>query len=177
MTIEQSISIKASAAKVYEALTSAERFSEVTGAPAEISSDEGGTFLTFGGEINGRHIELVPGERIVQAPRTRTATIADGCIVAMGSKETELDEVASFIWAQIESPRTEEQIVAAIMDTYDIDEATAAKDVRDFLGELLDSDMAHPASGTPACTAPEGRWGWLTALIRRCRKAERPGSF
>jgi uncharacterized protein YndB with AHSA1/START domain len=69
MTIEQSVSIKASAAKVYEALTNADQFSEVTGAPAEISTDEGGSFLMFGGQINGRHIELIPGQRIVQAWR------------------------------------------------------------------------------------------------------------
>ena len=69
MTIEQSISIKASAAKVYDALTSADQFSKVTGAPAEIASEEGGAFLMFGGEINGRHLELKPGQRIVQAWR------------------------------------------------------------------------------------------------------------
>jgi activator of HSP90 ATPase len=69
MTIEQSISIKASAAKVYDALTSADQFSKVTGAPTEIASEEGGAFLMFGGEINGRHLELIPGQRIVQAWR------------------------------------------------------------------------------------------------------------
>ena len=69
MTIEQSINIKASAAKVYDALTSADQFSKVTGAPAKIASEEGGAFLMFGGEINGRHLELKPGQRIVQAWR------------------------------------------------------------------------------------------------------------
>jgi activator of HSP90 ATPase len=69
MTIEQSVSIEASAAKVYNALTSADQFSEATGAPAEIATDEGGAFLMFGGEISGRHIELIPGQRIVQAWR------------------------------------------------------------------------------------------------------------
>lgn len=66
MTIEQSVSIEASAAKVYNALTSADQFSGATGAPAEIATDEGGAFLMFGGEISGRHIELIPGQRIVQ---------------------------------------------------------------------------------------------------------------
>ncbi len=71
MTINQSITINASAAKFYEALISAEHFSEVTGAPAEISSDEGGEFSCFGGQITGRHIELIPGERIVQSWRVK----------------------------------------------------------------------------------------------------------
>ena len=38
--------------------------------PTEISSEVGGAFVLFGGYITGRHIELVPGERIVQAWRT-----------------------------------------------------------------------------------------------------------
>ena len=69
MAIEQTITIQASAEQVYDALMKAEQFSKVTGAPAEISLDEGGVFLMFGGEINGRHLELVPGKRIVQAWR------------------------------------------------------------------------------------------------------------
>ena len=71
MTISQSISIQASAAKVYQALISAEQFSKVTGAPAEMSSDEGGEFSCFGGQITGRQIELIPDERIVQAWRVK----------------------------------------------------------------------------------------------------------
>ena len=71
MTISQSISFKASPAKVYEAIISAEQFGDVTGAAAEISSDEGGEFSCFGGQITGRHIELIPDERIVQAWRVK----------------------------------------------------------------------------------------------------------
>ena len=37
--------------------------------PAEISREVGGGFALFGGYITGRHIELVPNERIVQAWR------------------------------------------------------------------------------------------------------------
>lgn len=69
MAISQTVTIKASAEKVYNALTSAKQFSEVTGAPAEITSDEGSAFSCFGGQIVGRHIELKPNERIVQAWR------------------------------------------------------------------------------------------------------------
>ena len=69
MTIEQKVSINASAANVYKAITSSSEFSEVTGAPAEIATDEGGAFSCFAGQIVGRHIELIPNERIVQAWR------------------------------------------------------------------------------------------------------------
>jgi len=37
--------------------------------PTKISSEVGGEFFLFGGHIIGRHLELVPNERIVQAWR------------------------------------------------------------------------------------------------------------
>jgi activator of HSP90 ATPase len=37
--------------------------------PAQIASEVGGTFSLFDGHIIGRHLELVPGQRIVQAWR------------------------------------------------------------------------------------------------------------
>src|SRR5580693_3053494 len=67
--------------RVYEALTDAKLFTRVvqqSGAlqamhlpdkPAEISKDAGGAFALYGGFITGRHIELVPNVRVVQAWR------------------------------------------------------------------------------------------------------------
>jgi activator of HSP90 ATPase len=69
MSINQSIKIKTSAAQVYKTLLSSEEFSQVTGAPAKISQDVGGAFSCFGGQIVGRHVELIPNSRIVQAWR------------------------------------------------------------------------------------------------------------
>lgn len=64
------------AARIYEALTDEKKFSQVTdfiikGASTEISRDVGGSFTIFGGVISGRHIELIPDERIVQAWREK----------------------------------------------------------------------------------------------------------
>lgn len=72
----------ASPKRVYDALTDASQFHRVTllsdamkggmpaGAkPTAISSIAGGAFTLFGGIITGRHIELVPATRIVQAWR------------------------------------------------------------------------------------------------------------
>ena len=69
MTIRQTITIKSSAANVYRAITSASEFADLTGVSADIAEDEGGAFSCFGGQVVGRHIELVPDERIVQAWR------------------------------------------------------------------------------------------------------------
>lgn len=69
MAINQTVTIKTSPEKLYNAITSAEEFSKVTGAPAEIAEEEGGAFSCFAGQIVGRHLELKPDKRIVQAWR------------------------------------------------------------------------------------------------------------
>jgi uncharacterized protein YndB with AHSA1/START domain len=81
-SIHQEVVFKASRKRVYEALTQAKQFDQVVqlsdagktmmspnGPPTQISAEVGGTFSMFGGLIVGRHIELVPNERIVQAWR------------------------------------------------------------------------------------------------------------
>jgi activator of HSP90 ATPase len=80
--IHQEAVFKASRQRVYELLTDAAQFEKVVqaseakrsgmikeGKPAVISRDVGGAFSLFAGVISGRHIELVPNERIVQAWR------------------------------------------------------------------------------------------------------------
>jgi activator of HSP90 ATPase len=81
-SIHQEINFTASPKRVYEALTDAKKFQRVVelsnamkmhipaGAPpAQISTEVGGAFSMFGGIIVGRHIELLPNQRIVQAWR------------------------------------------------------------------------------------------------------------
>jgi uncharacterized protein YndB with AHSA1/START domain len=80
-SIHQEPDFSASPKRVYEALTDARQFTRViklSGAlqamhlpdkPAEISRDVGGAFALYGGYITGRHVELVPNVRIVQAWR------------------------------------------------------------------------------------------------------------
>ena len=67
--IHQEISFKAGSQRIYEALTNADQFGELTNAPAEINSESGGKFSCFGGMITGQTIEVVPGTRLVQAWR------------------------------------------------------------------------------------------------------------
>jgi uncharacterized protein YndB with AHSA1/START domain len=81
-TIHQEAVFKASRKRVYEALTDTKQFDKVihlggamrTGAvqgtaETEISREVGGAFTLFAGHIAGRHLELMPNERIVQAWR------------------------------------------------------------------------------------------------------------
>ena len=81
-SIHQEPVFKASRKRVYEALTDPKQFDKVVKLSAamqsmkslgdkwtEISGEVGGAFSLFGGYVTGRHIELMPDERIVQAWR------------------------------------------------------------------------------------------------------------
>jgi activator of HSP90 ATPase len=76
--IHQEVAFRASRARVYQALTDPKQFGKVVdlsfpgaGASAAISGEVGGAFSLFGGVIVGRHIEMVPNERLVQAWRSK----------------------------------------------------------------------------------------------------------
>jgi activator of HSP90 ATPase len=69
MSIHQEATIEAAPAEVYAVLTDGARFAAATGMPARIGEREGEAFSLFGGRVEGRSIELVRGERVVQAWR------------------------------------------------------------------------------------------------------------
>lgn len=69
MSIHQEAHIAAPPQQVFELLTSGSLLSAATGMPAEITDREGDSFSVFGGRVEGRQIELVPGQRVVQAWR------------------------------------------------------------------------------------------------------------
>jgi len=67
--LHQETVFKASPQHIYELLLDSKQFAAITGMPAEIDSRAGGSFSTFGGMVVGRNVELIPGQRIVQAWR------------------------------------------------------------------------------------------------------------
>jgi activator of HSP90 ATPase len=92
-SIHQEPVFKATRKQVYNALYDAKQFDQVQGLSkamqskevparaAEISAEPGGAFSLFGGYITGRHIELLPGKRIVQAWRAQSWNQGDYSIV------------------------------------------------------------------------------------------------
>ena len=68
-SLHQEIELKATTQRVFEILLDAKQFAVVTGMTADIDPKVGGAFKTFGGLIEGRNVEIVPGQRIVQAWR------------------------------------------------------------------------------------------------------------
>ena len=92
--IHQQVIVSASRQRVYSVLTSAKQFdaltrlsdavSLVTAPNAQataISGEAGGSFTLFGGYITGRHLEMLPGERLVQAWRAGSWGRGDYSIV------------------------------------------------------------------------------------------------
>jgi activator of HSP90 ATPase len=67
--IHQSVDFKTTPARIYEILLDAKQFAAFTKDTAEIQPQAGGAVRLFGGRIEGRNIELIPNQRIVQAWR------------------------------------------------------------------------------------------------------------
>ncbi len=74
--IHQEVTFAGTPARIYKALLDSAEHTRMTGAPAQVSAEVGGAFSCFGGQIVGRHVELVPDTRIVQA--WRPASWAEG---------------------------------------------------------------------------------------------------
>jgi len=68
-SIHHDVTFRAAPPAVYDMLLDADRFATFTGAPASIDPVEGGAFSLFDGQILGRNVELIRGERVVQAWR------------------------------------------------------------------------------------------------------------
>lgn len=56
-----------------------------------------------------------------------------------------LNDVGSFIWKQLDAPRSTGELAAALCAEYEVDEDTARRDVTDFLDEILGKDMLERA--------------------------------
>ena len=69
MSIQQQAMIDADPAQVYAVLANAEALSALSGMSGIAGRSAGEEFSAFDGHVVGRQIELVPGERIVQAWR------------------------------------------------------------------------------------------------------------
>ncbi len=68
-SLHQENEFKSTPQRIYEILLDSKQFASFTGMPAEIDSKAGGAFFLFGKMIEGRNIEVVPAQRIVQAWR------------------------------------------------------------------------------------------------------------
>jgi len=68
-SIHYDIDFKAAPQRLYQAILDQKQFAAFTSRPATIDATAGGAFTQFGGLIEGRNIELIANQRIVQAWR------------------------------------------------------------------------------------------------------------
>lgn len=78
-------------------------------------------------EIAGEHILLPVGERI---------NTFHGIMSLNGS--------GLLLWKKLQQDCTEAELIAAVLDTYDVDPETAAKDVGEFLLQLKQAEVLIP---------------------------------
>jgi activator of HSP90 ATPase len=67
--LRQTVTFKATPEEVYETLMDVKKHGKLTGSPAKISREVGGTFSIYEGEIEGKNLELIPNQKIVQSWR------------------------------------------------------------------------------------------------------------
>jgi hypothetical protein len=52
-----------------------------------------------------------------------------------------LNELAEFIWQRLEGEPTLDEILAAVLDSFEIDRDQARKDASEFIGRLLENNL------------------------------------
>ncbi|MDD4698910.1 MAG: PqqD family protein [Oscillospiraceae bacterium] len=52
-----------------------------------------------------------------------------------------LNDSGAFLWKQLENEQSEESLLAAMLAEYDVDEATAKADIREFLNSMRQADL------------------------------------
>lgn len=52
-----------------------------------------------------------------------------------------MNDVAAFVWEKLANPVSRQDLLSAILDEYEIDEATASSDLDDLLEKLKENDV------------------------------------
>lgn len=75
-------------------------------------------------------------------------SIADtNIVVPVGSNSVtfnaiiSLNESGAFLWKQLETEKSEDELLAAMLDEYDVDEATAKADINEFLNSMRQANL------------------------------------
>lgn len=64
-----------------------------------------------------------------------------GAAVAEFNGMINLNEVGAFLWQKLERETTFEEVLASMLEEYDVDEAVASGDLKRFIKELEDAEL------------------------------------
>jgi hypothetical protein len=81
----------------------------------------------------------------VRAFDVRVSQHRDSLILVRGQDVFELHEVEGLIWSLCDGTHPINEIVAEVVTRYDVDRATAAQDVDEFLQEMQNEKLVEPA--------------------------------
>lgn len=70
---------------------------------------------------------------VILVPVGRTVIDNNGLFV--------LNELGGFLWDRFAEASSEEELIAAVLNEYEVDEATARADIAEFLGDLRKLDI------------------------------------
>ncbi len=101
LTIEQTYVIEGLPQDVWDALTNPERIQQWSGAPAEFQPDPGTEYWLWNGDIRGRVLESVPGERLVQTWKPRNWDV-ENSVVAFVLTPTEEGTRVDLVHEQVQ---------------------------------------------------------------------------
>lgn len=68
-------------------------------------------------------------------------------VVPLGSKNVNFNKMISlndsgaFLWQQLQTEKTEQELLAAMLEEYDIDETRASEDIKRFISKLKDAEI------------------------------------
>lgn len=92
-------------------------------------------------------------ETLIRQHPEQIAAEADGEVLMMHIESGNyfgLNEVASFIWNQLEQPRRISEVCAAVLSEFDVDEARCQTDALAFLQGMIDDELVQVASAEPS---------------------------
>jgi hypothetical protein len=73
--------------------------------------------------------------------------VGENVVVPVGAKNVNfktmitLNDSGAFLWQQLETEKTEEELLSIMLNEYDIEEVTAAGDIKKFIGTLRDAEI------------------------------------
>lgn len=94
-------------------------------------------------------MQVTPRSRLVVSDNQVSASVTpsgEGAVVILGLKDGiyfELNDVGARIWHLIQAPISIEEIVAALLDEYDITRDQCEADVCAIAAELIERDLAR----------------------------------
>jgi len=98
------------------------------------------------------------GKRFIRSRAVASRVVAgETLLVPIRARVGDMASIYSFngtgssIWQMLETPKTVDELVAAVAQEYDAEQERVEKDVREFLGEMLSVGLAEvPASAAMA---------------------------